>query len=305
MPIRVAIYCRVSTKTEMQQHSLGIQKSYYEKLIKLSENYILVGMYIETASGVSKKNRKKFNAMMRACRKKKIDLIITKSISRFARNALDFLETIRELKSLGVDVYFESERIRLSEERSEFKMTIYAAIMQEENMAKSRNTKWGICSRFASGESKLANRICYGYKHDQNGNLIIDEETSKNVKLIFDLYLQGYSLSGISKELKKKSIKTPRGNVNWTSMAIDKILSNEKYVGNVLLQKTYVPDVIKKAQKKNNGELAQYLYENNHEQIISFDIFQMVQKERKIRSNLSINEEGKIVRKSSRYKGKN
>lgn len=301
MPIRVAIYCRVSTETEIQQHSLGGQKAYYENYIRAHENFILVGMYIETVSGVSIKKRKQFKAMMRACRKKKIDLIITKSISRFARNALDFLQTIRELKDLGVDVIFESEQIRLSEERSEFMMAIYAAIMQEESISKSNSTKWGITARFASGDSKLANRICYGYKHDQDGKLIIDVKTSKNVVLIFDLYLRGYSLSGIGKELKRRGIKTPTGKENWTSVAIDKILSNEKYTGNVILQKTYVPDVLEKKQTKNIGQRKRYLYENNHLGFIPKEIFEKVQEEKKRRSNVEFIETGKLKRKSKRY----
>ena len=301
MPIRVAIYCRVSTETEIQQHSLGVQKAYYENYIRAHENFVLAGMYIETASGVSIKKRKQFKAMMRACRKKKIDLIITKSISRFARNALDFLQTIRELKALGVDVISESEQIRLSEERSEFMMAIYAAIMQEESISKSNSTKWGITARFASGDSKLANRICYGYKHDQDGKLIVDVKTSKNVVLIFDLYLRGYSLSGIGKELKRRGIKTPTGKENWTSVAIDKILSNEKYTGNVILQKTYVPDVLEKKQTKNIGQRKRYLYENNHLGFIPKEIFEKVQEEKKRRSNVEFIGTGKLKRKSKRY----
>lgn len=301
MPIRVAIYCRVSTETEIQQHSLGVQKAYHENYIRAHENFVLVGMYIETASGVSIKKRKQFKAMMRACKKKKIDLIITKSISRFARNALDFLQTIRELKDLGVDVIFESEQIRLSEERSEFMMAIYAAIMQEESISKSNSTKWGTTARFASGDSKLANRICYGYKHDQDGKLIIDVKTSKNVVLIFDLYLRGYSLSGIGKELKRRGIKTPTGKENWTSVAIDKILSNEKYTGNVILQKTYVPDVLEKKQTKNIGQRKRYLYENNHLGFIPKEIFEKVQEEKKRRSNVEFIGTGKLKRKSKRY----
>ena len=301
MSVRVAVYCRISTQTEMQQHSLDCQRSYYNKIACSNDNFELVGIYVETASGLNKKRRKQFNAMMKACRQNKIDLIITKSISRFARNALEFLETIHELKDLGVDVYFESEHLRLSEEGGEFRMAIYAAIMQEESLAKSRSTKWGISSRFASGESKLADRICYGYKHDLNGNLVIDEETSKNVILIFDLYLQGYSLSGICKELKKRGIKTPTGKENWTSATIDKVLSNEKYTGNVLLQKTYVTDVFNKKQKKNCGEMTKYLYEGNHVGFISEDKFQAVQAEKDKRSNIEHDETGRIKRKGSRY----
>ncbi|MBS1400192.1 MAG: recombinase family protein [Clostridia bacterium] len=304
MKIRVAVYCRVSTKSEMQQHRLGAQREYYEKLISSSDKYTLAGIYTDIASGVSKKGRTAFNSLLKACKKKKIDLILTKSISRFARNTLDFLQTIRDLKDWGVDVYFESEQILLSEERSELKMGIYEAVMQEESMSRSRITKWGLSTRFALGESKLANRVCYGYKHDKDGNLTIDEEKAENVKLIFHLYLQGYSLSGISKELKRRGILTPTGKEIWTSLAIDKILCNEKYTGNVLLQKTYVPDVLKREQKQNTGEKEKYLYENNHIWMISAEVFEAVQEERKRRSNLTMNEKGESIRKDKRYSSK-
>lgn len=208
------------------------------------------------------------------------------------------------MKDWGVDVYFENEQILLSKERSELKMGIYEAVMQEESISRSRSTKWGLSTRFASGESKLANRVCYGYKHDKDCNLTIDEEKAENVKLIFHLYLQGYSLSGVSKELKKRGILTPTGKETWTSVAIDKVLCNEKYTGKVILQKTYVPDVLKREQKPNRGEKGKYLYENNHIGIISAEIFEMVQEERKKRSNLTVNEKGESIRKDKRYSSK-
>ena len=154
---------------------------------------------------------------------------------------------------------------------------------------------------FESGTSKLANRVCYGYTNDKEGNLVIDEEKAKNVRLIFDLYLHGYSLSKIVKELKERGVLSPTGKESWTSMAIDKILTNEKYVGNVILQKTYIPDVLKQKQKKNEGEVTRYLYENNHVGIIDQAIFEAVQKERSRRTNVELNGKGKTVRKNTRF----
>lgn len=228
---RVAIYCRVSTQSEMQQHSLEAQIKYYSDFIRLIKEYELVGIFTDVGSGLNTKSRTEFNKLIRACKKGKVDLIITKSISRFARNTLDFLEVLHMLKEKGVDVYFENEKILLSEERSELRMSIIAAIAQEESIARSRNTKWGIEERIAAGTSKLSERVCYGYKKDNNGNLTVDENTVENVKLIFDLYVDGYSLSGIAKELKTREILSPTGKENWTSTAIDKILANEKYTG--------------------------------------------------------------------------
>lgn len=301
MSKKVAVYCRVSTPSDLQQHSLAAQERYYENLICSSKDYIFVGMYIDTESGLSMKKRSRFKVMLSDCRKKKIDLIITKSVSRFSRNSVDFLKVMRELKKLSVDVYFENESVQLSEERNELRMTTCAALAQEESMMKSKSIKWGLNFGFATGNSGMANRVCYGFTKDDDGNLVIDRLTSENVKLIFNLYLNGYSLSGIAKELLSKNIPSPTGKESWTSTAIDKILSNEKYIGNVLLQKTYVPDVLKQTQRKNNGELPQYLYEYNHEGIIDSITFDAVQEERKKRSNIIITDKGKQERKSARF----
>ena len=302
---RVVVYCRVSTKEELQQHSLKAQQEYYEKWVKENKDYILVGMYVDIASGLKKKGRVQFDKMLKECKRKRVDLIVTKSISRFARNTLDFLKTIRKLKRIGVDIYFENEKIWLSKERGEMYMAIMAAIAQEESLAKSNNIKWGLSRGFASGKSKLANRVCYGYKTDKAGNLVVDNETAENVRLIFALYLQGYSLSKIAKELKSKGIKSPTGKEEWTSAAIDKLLTNEKYIGHVMLQKTYIPDVLKQVQKKNDGELPRYLYENNHIGIIEAEVFEALQAERKRRCNITVDSKGKITRKTTRYSGGN
>lgn len=304
-PLRAAVYCRISTDEDTQQHSLEYQKNYYESYIQTHPNYVFSGMYVDAASGTNCRKRLQFTKMIQDCRKGKIDIIFAKSISRFARNSLDFLTTIRELKALGVDVYFETEKILLSRERDEFRMTTLAAVAQEESFMKSRSIKWSLNVGFTTGTSKLANRSCYGYTNDGNGGLVIDPESGETVKMIFRLYLDGYSLSGIGKELHRLRITSPTGKETWTACAIDKILSNEKYVGVVLLQKTYVPDVLKGVQVKNNGEQARYLYENNHVGIITQETFDAVQEEKKRRSNCTTNEKGKQQRKNVRYSSGN
>lgn len=301
---RVAVYCRVSSNSDEQKSSLQAQQEYYSKVIMKNENCLLVGIYTDIASGVDKKKRTQFNKLIKDCKKKKIDIIVTKSISRFARNTLDFLEVIRVLKELNVDVYFENEKIRLSKERNEFMMTTYAAIAQEESMMKSRSIKWGLEKGFVSGDSKVAQRKCYGYTND-NGNLVVNSEQAFIVKEIYKMYLEGLSLSSIVKELYQKGIKSPTGKDRWSVSAIDKILSNEKYVGNVLLQKTYISDVLKHVQIKNNGEKAKYLYENNHEGIIDKETFDLVQTEKAKRSNMMIDNNNKLSRKSTRYSSGN
>ena len=301
MKKKVAAYCRVSTKEDIQQHSLEAQKKYYQREIEQNHDYEFIGVYADTSSGLRKKNRVQFEKMLRDCKRGKIHIIFTKSISRFARNTLDFLNIIRKLKCLEVNVYFETEHIWLLNEISELNMAIHAAVAQEESVAKSRSIRWGLAHSFASGTSGLANRSCYGYTNDSQGELIIDEEKAENVKLIFSLYLSGYSLSKIAKELKAKGILSPTGKEIWTSMTIDKILTNEKYVGSVILQKTYIPDVLKQKQKKNDGEIARYLYENNHVGIIDQAMFEAVQEERNRRTNVELNGKGKTVRKNTRF----
>ena len=301
MKKRVVAYCRVSTKEKIQEYSLEAQQNYYRNLIENNSDFIFVGIYADTASGLKKKNRVQFEKMLKDCKRKKIDVIYTKSMSRFSRNTLDFLKIIRKLKQLDVDVYFQNEQICLKKERGEFNMAVHAAVAQEESMSKSRSIRWGLVYGFQSGMSKLANRICYGYEQDKAGKLIINEEEAKNVKLIFELYLQGYSLSRISKELKRRGILSPTGKETWTSAVIDKMLGNEKYIGQALLQKTHIPDVLDQKQKKNKGELAQYLYENNHRRIIDSTMFEAVQSERARRSNVVLDEHGKQIRKSTRH----
>ena len=301
MKKKVAAYCRVSTQEELQQYSLESQKEYYKELIESNQDFIFVGIYADTASGLKKKDRVQFEKMIKDCRRKKIDIIYTKSISRFSRNSLDFLKVIRKLKQLEVDVYFQNEQIWLKKERSEFNMAVHVAVAQEESMCKSRSIRWGLVYGFQSGDSKLANRVCYGYEQDKDGKLIINEKEAENVKLIFALYLQGYSLSGISKELKRRGVASPTGKEIWTSAAIDKILGNEKYIGQALLQKTYIPDVLAQKQEKNKGALTQYLYENNHRGIIEVKTFEKVQKMKKDRSNKTIDETGENVRRQNRY----
>lgn len=282
--IRVAAYCRVSKGGLEPEHSLQAQTEYYKEMIESTPQYRLVGIYAEIASGLQIKKRPQFQKLLRDCRYRKIDLIYTKSISRFARNIVDFLGVIRKMRQWGVDIIFENEHLQLSKERTEFSMSLYAAFMEEESIQKSNSIKWGLKYGFSSGTSKLANRICFGYQHDAEGNLIVEPQQAEIVRLIFTLYLEGKSLSGISKELRQRGIPSPTGRETWTSRAIDKLLSNEKYIGNVLLQKTYVSSPFTKDQEVNDGILPQFLYENNHPGIIPPEMFEEVQNERRRRS---------------------
>ena len=297
--LRVAAYCRVSTEKDLQAASLQSQVRYYESEIRSNPDWDFVGVYYDTKSGLRVENRKSFNEMIEKCKLGEIDLILVKSISRFGRNVYDGLINLRYLKSLGVDVWIEMNGMKLSTSRdSDF--AIMLTVAQSESEAKSGNIKFGIEHRFKTGQSKIYDRICYGYSHDEYGKLIINEYEAAIVNLIFEMYLSGYSLSGISKELESAKIKSPTGKDKWSSEAISKLLSNEKLTGEVLGQKTYVKNFLDGKQVKNKGQKAKYLVTNHHDPIITKSMFNKVQQEKESRSNVSIGK-NKIVRKKNRY----
>lgn len=303
--LRAAAYCRVSSNKHIQLQSLEAQKKYYENYFKSNPQYEYIGIYADVASAIKSTTRKAFSRMINDCKKGKIDIIFIKSISRFSRDTYDFLITIRKLKEMGVDVYFQNEDLLLSKQGSEFMMTVYEAIAQQESVNKSEHIKWGLQAGFKSGNSNLANRVCYGYQKGADGKLIVCHEQAAVVSLIFDLYLAGNSLSGIAKELHNRAIPSPTGKEKWTSCAIDKILSNEKYTGDVMLQKTFRESIFTDKQTINQGEKARYVYENNHLGIIDKSVFESVQAEKQRRSNMTCSENGKPNRAPNRFSSSN
>lgn len=284
---------------------MDTQTGRYKELISHHSNWLYVRTYTDVASGTNRYKRPQFNAMMEACKRGEINLILTKSVSRFARNTVDALEALNTLKLLDVDVYFEVENLWLQQQTSMFSLSLFAAVAQEESVIRSENIKWGIHAGFRLGTSKLADRVCYGYQKNEHGELCIHPEHAAVVQKIFRLYLDGHSLSGISKELSACGISSPTGKEHWTPKSIDKLLSNEKYAGNVLLQKTCITDYWNHRQDKNTGELPQFFYENNHPGIIDLSAFEAVQQEKKRRSNMTQNSQGKNVRKSNRFSSGN
>lgn len=275
--LRVAAYCRVSTMHDEQLSSLLMQKEYFEAYIREHKDWQFTGIYTDQGTGRNLQKRKAFQQLLLDCRQGKIDLILTKSITRLGRNTVDILECFRELKQLGVDVFFELEKQYLSDPKSELMITVMAAVSQEESWQKSQNIQWGIQRSFEDPNTKYKNRICYGYCHDQNGKLVIDKEQAEIVKMIFILYLDGYSLRGISKELAAKGVKSPCGSQYWCPETLNKILKNEKYTGDVLLQKTFVSSFFSGKQKHNLGEKARYLHHGSHPAIIEKKIYNLVQ----------------------------
>jgi len=305
MPIKwdlnVAVYCRVSTAHEEQIESLSNQIEYYRQMVNNHVNWILIGIYTDIQSGKNKSGRPEFQRMLEDCRNKEIDLIITKSISRFGRNTVDALDTINELRSLNIDLFFEVENIRISETSKQFLLSIFGAAAQAESEARSKNIKWGIRHGLETGTSKLYNRKCYGYSYDPEGSIIINEQEAVVVKMIFNLYLSGYSILAIIRELKKQRIKSPTGKESWPKRTIDTILSNEKYIGNMIVGKTYTGDFPKNDRHINKGERQKYQVADTHSPLISKEQFERIQEEKLHRSNIHQNEDGIITRISSHY----
>lgn len=281
----MAAYCRVSTKQDEQLNSYEVQKQYYTEKINSEPKWCLAGIYADKGiTGTSTKNRVEFNKMIRDCKKGKIDRIITKSISRFARNTVDCLKYVRMLKELNIDVYFEEQGIHSIEPGAEFYITIYGSIAQSESENISANVRWGKEQVAKEGKVSFAYSNFLGYTKGADGQIQIVPEEAETVRIIYDRYLKGDSLKVIADYLTNQGILTPMKKQKWSSQGIRSILSNEKYVGDALLQKTYTVDFLSKKVKANNGERPKYYVENNHPAIIDRNTFNRVQEEMARRS---------------------
>lgn len=303
--LSVAAYCRVSTEQEEQQNSYQVQIAYYTDLINRKKEWSLVGIFAdEGISGTQTKKRTEFNRMIRMCKNKKIDLVITKSISRFARNTVDCLEYVRQLKILGIGVIFEKENINTLTMTSEFMIALYGSFAQAESESISKNVSWGKEKAYREGKVQFQYQNLLGYRKGTDGKPEIVPEEAETVKLIYKLFLDGYSMTNIKKTLESKGILTAKGKKVWNESLISSILKNEKYVGDALLQKTYTLDCITHKVVKNHGERPMYLVTDHHAPIIDRDTYNRVQQElarrsskRKI-SDKTITEQGKY---SSKY----
>lgn len=300
--LKVAAYCRVSTDSEEQATSYDAQVEHYTEFIRKNPEWEFAGIYADDGiSGTNTKKREEFNRMIEDCMTGKIDMVITKSISRFARNTLDCLKFIRKLKEKNIPVFFEKENINTMDSKGEVLLTIMASLAQQESESLSKNVKMGLQFRYQNGQVQINHNWFLGYTKDENGHLIIDKEQAVIVRRIFREYLQGASLKNIAKGLMADGIPTATGNKTWRGDGIRKILSNEKYMGDALLQKTYTVDVLTKKRVHNNGIVPQYYVENNHEAIIPRELFMQVQEELQRRAHLKM-EDGKTKRVySSKY----
>ncbi|MBE6701422.1 MAG: recombinase family protein [Ruminococcaceae bacterium] len=277
---RVAAYARVSSDKDAMLHSLSAQVSYYNDLIQKHRGWLFCGVYTDEALTGTKANRENFIRLLGDCRAEKIDMVITKSISRFARNTVTLLEAVRELKDIGVDVYFEEQNIHSLSNDGELMLSILASYAQEESLSASENQKWRVKRNFESGIPWSGTMLGYRY---ENGKFIIVPNEAEIVKLIYDSYLSGMGVTAIMKMLNKNGYITRFGNT-WHNSGVSRILRNYTYTGNLILQKTYRENHLTKQKRQNNGELPQYHITDSHEGIISLEQFNAVQDEIKRRA---------------------
>ncbi|MCX7904158.1 MAG: recombinase family protein [Caloramator sp.] len=281
---RVAAYARVSTDNDEQLQSFEAQMDYYTNHIKSNPDWIFVNVYTdEGISATSTKKRDGFNRMIEDALSGKIDLIVTKSVSRFARNTVDTLTTVRKLKEKGVEVYFEKENIYTLDSKGELLITIMSSLAQEESRSISENVTWGQRKRFADGKVSLPYKHFLGYEKGEDGVLKIVEEEAKIVRMIYKMFLEGKTPLSIAEYLTENNIPTPAGKHKWHQSTVLSILKNEKYKGDAILQKTFTVDFLTKKIKKNEGEVPQYYVENSHPAIIPPELFDLVQTEIKKR----------------------
>ena len=275
---RVCAYTRVSSMSDAQGDSLENQKQYFENKIKSNSQYEFVAVFSDRGITGTKDTRFGFQEMIKQCEEGKIDLILVKSISRFARNTVIILEQVRKLREIGVEVHFEEEKIWTNTGDGELMLTVLSSFAQEESRSISENVKWTIRKKFEKGEVKVNTSRFLGYDKDEYGGLVINPKEEEIVKRIFEEYLLGKGSFKIAKMFNKENIPTIAGG-KWHDTTILTILKNEKYKGDALLQKTYIEDHKTKRKKKNDGELNTYFVKEDHPAIITEDMWEEVQKE--------------------------
>ena len=300
--LNVAAYCRVSTDSEEQLDSYKAQMEYYTDAIAKNPKWRFVGIYADDGiTGLQAKKRDQFLKMIRDCERGKIDLILTKSVARFARNTVDSLKYVRKLREKGIGVYFEEQSLNSLKADSEVFIGIHSVFAQSESETISANVKWGIRQRMQSGTFAFRYNLL-GYKKGDEGEPEIVPEEAEIIKTIYSMYLDGKSLESIKIHLEENHIPTARGKDVWSKEHIKNILTNERYVGDMLLQKTYIENCLTKKCKRNNGELPKYLVSNNHPAIIDRETFKLVQVEMARRGNIRKVSENKNA--NGRYSGK-
>lgn len=302
--LRVAAYCRVSTKHESQKCSIELQKKHYEEFIRKHSDWTFAGIYVDYGSRCRIGKRTGFQTMVQKALKGEIDYIITKSISRFSGNTVDMLQTIRLLKEKGVTVWFEKENIRSTDENMELAITIHTMLAQEEIRNMSENIQWGFKRRFEQGVTLNNYKYFYGYDV-VDGELVVNEVQAEIVRNIFDWYLRGMSLGQIKHKLEENHIKTASGKEVWGKSVIREMLCNEKYMGDHMLQKYFTENYLSGKKVKNTGQRDKYYVHDSHVGIISKETFLEAAYEMNRRKSMTVDTEGKTVKGNRKYNPQN
>lgn len=284
---------------QSQLSSMANQASFLVDMINKHYGWRLVDIYLDFKSGSATENRDQFQRMLNDIHSKKIDKIITKSISRFGRDALDIIQSIRLIKDIGGSVYFDEENIDTASTDSELLISILSAYTEAENDSRRENQYWSIIKHLEDGSSEIYKRKCFGYKKGENDTLVILPSEATIVQKIYELYISGYSIIGIKKYLEENNILSPSDKTTWCKRTIEQILSNEKYTGNIIALKTYTQD----GKRIENNDKSKYLISENHPAIIPKEIFDAVQAEKMRRTNITKTENGNL-RKSTKYSSK-
>ena len=300
--LKIAAYCRVSTERETQKSSIDTQIEYYTELIQMNPEWDFAGVFYDYESGLRKEKRNGLDTMLKKAYRGEIDYIITKSISRLSRNVLDTLNIIRSLKAKGINIYFEKENLNSLETEKEIDIAFNGVLAQEESRNLSENVQWGYKRKFERGDD-FVGKMPMGYKCDNDEWIVVPEE-AEVIRKIYQLYLEGSTLQQIKEYLEEHQIKTATRKESWATAVIQKILKNEKYKGDSLLQKTYTEDFISGKKGKNVGQRERYYITNSHPAIITAETFDKVQEEMEKRARLVRKEDGTLESSTSKYNGK-
>ena len=296
--LKVAAYCRVSTDEENQQNSYKTQIAYYKSLIAANPDWEMVAIFAdEGISGTQTKNRTQFNRMIRMCRRGRIDIILCKSISRFSRNTVDCLVYVRELKSRGITVIFEKENINTMAVNSEFTLSLYASFAQAESESISKNITWGIEKSFRDGNIRYRLEQTLGYRLGDDGKPEIIEEEAVHVRRIFHMFAEGFSMGQIANQLTEEGVARRCGSATWSRKNVEMILKNEKYIGRVIMQKTFTQDCLTHKRMKNTGQKPRYVVEHAHPAIIDEETYARVCQEFARRSLAAIQKKDAAARR--------
>lgn len=300
---RVGIYCRVSSSSSSQLHSLADQASGLTRYVYRQPMMVAADIFIDVASGSDVVNRPEFQRMLQSARNGKINYVITKAVSRFGRSTEDILVATRALKECGVEVYFDDQEFCSFNSEAEQLIALYCSVAEGENKSHSEDVRWGLKRHAENGTSKLYNKPCYGYRQNEDGELEIVEEEAVIVRRVYAMYLSGMSIVKIKAALEDDNIPSPTGKEQWSKHTLEFMLTNTKYYGTAVIFKTHTPEY-KAKRKVNDGKVDRYAAEGNNEPIIPEDMFEQVQEERSRRSNIEVGEDGVKRRKSTKYSAK-